>query len=64
VESDLIKSVGYNEKTRTLEVRYSDSTIFQYLNVPSAVAHRLQTGKNIGSWWLEHWNDYDYKQVR
>jgi len=63
VKSSLIKSVGYNQTTRTLEVRYEDSTVFQYFQVPAAVARRLQTGKNVGSWWTEHWNDYKYKQI-
>ncbi len=63
VKSELIKSVGYNEKTRTLEVRYDDSTVFQYFQVPPAVARRLQE-KNPGSWWLDHWNDFEYKQIQ
>ena len=63
VKSSLIKSVGYNQKTRTLEVRYEDSTVFQYFQVPPDVALKLQKGKNIGSWWTEHWNDYKYKQI-
>ncbi len=62
VKSELIKSVGYDPKSRILEVRYSDSTVFQYFQVPPAVARRLQE-KNPGSFWTHHWNDYDYKQV-
>ena len=63
VKSELIKSVGYNQITRTLEVRYEDSTVFQYFQVPPAVARRLQE-KNPGSWWLDHWNDFKYKQIQ
>jgi len=62
VTSELIKSVGYNQIHRTLEVRYEDSTVFQYFQVPPAVARRLQE-KTPGSWWLDHWNDYEYKQI-
>ncbi len=62
VKSELIKSVGYNQITRTLEVRYEDSTVFQYFQVPPAVARRLQE-KNPGSFWVNRWNDYEYKQV-
>jgi len=62
VKSELIKSFGYNEKTRTLEVRYSDSSVFEYFSVPLSVFRRLQE-KNPGAWWTHHWNEYDYKQV-
>jgi len=62
VKSELIKSVGYNEKTRTLEVCYSDSSVFEYFSVPPSVFRRLQE-KNPGARWTHHWNDYDYKQV-
>jgi KTSC domain-containing protein len=63
VKSSLIKSVGYSQTTHTLEIRYEDSTVFQYFQVPSDVALRLQKGKNIGSWWVERWNDFQYKQI-
>jgi hypothetical protein len=62
VTSELIKSVGYNPTTRTLEVRYEDSTVFQYLSVPPSVFRRLQE-KNPGAWWTAHWTDYKFKQV-
>ena len=62
IKSELIKSVGYNQTTRTLEIRYEDSTVFQYFSVPPTVFRRLQE-KNPGAWWLDHWTDYDYKQV-
>ena len=62
VKSELIKSVGYNQTTRTLEIRYEDSTVFQYFSVPPSVFRRLQE-KNPGEWWTDHWNDYKFKQI-
>ncbi len=62
VKSSLIKSVGYNQTTHTLEIRYEDSSVFQYFSVPTSVFRRLQE-KNPGAWWVEHWNDYNYKQI-
>jgi len=63
VKSSLIKSVGYNQMTRTLEIHYEDSTLFQYFSVPPAIVKRLLSGKSIGGWWTEHWTDYKYKQI-
>jgi len=62
VKSSLIKSVGYNQTTHTLEIRYENSTVFQYFQVPPAVFRRLQE-KNPGAWWVAHWNDYNHKQI-
>ena len=39
VESSSLASVGYEERTRTLEVEFHNGGVYQYLEVPASV-HR------------------------
>ncbi len=50
VESSSIRSIGYDPATRTLEVEFHDSTIYQYLNVPPVVHRDLLNADSIGQY--------------
>jgi hypothetical protein len=62
-ESSLIKSVGYNSLTSTLELKYEDGTIFQYFDVPENVYRRLLK-PGAGSWWTDRWSDHSYNKIQ
>ena len=41
VQSDSLKSVGYDSMTETLEVQFRDGGVFQYYSVPEFLFQRL-----------------------
>jgi hypothetical protein len=46
VNSSKLRSVGYDEATRTLEVEMSDGQVFQYIGVYPEVHRRLMAAPN------------------
>jgi hypothetical protein len=46
VNSSKLKSVGYDEKSRTLEIEMSNGQIFQYTGVYPEVFRRLMAAPN------------------
>jgi hypothetical protein len=46
VNSSKLKSVGYDEKSRTLEIEMSNGQIFQYAGVYPEVFRRLMAAPN------------------
>lgn len=49
VSSSNISSVGYDERTQTLEVEFHSRAVYQYYGVPSAIFHGLLTASSVGS---------------
>jgi len=49
VRSSNIKSVGYIEKTCTLEVEFKNGSIYAYLNIPHSLYLKLLKAKSKGS---------------
>lgn len=41
VQSDTLRSVGYDSRTATLEVQFRDGGVFQYFSVPQFLYLRL-----------------------
>ena len=52
VMSTDIKSIGYDEPTRTLEIEFLDSSIHQYENVPKIAHLALMTAQAKGLHYL------------
>ncbi len=65
VESSAIKSIGYNEDKKILEVQLLETgKIYQYLDVPLEEYFDFMDAKSLG----EHYNlvikkKYDYKEL-
>ena len=58
VTSKNLKSVGYDETTRLLEVEFlRDKSIYQYSCVPLTVYNDLMLAKSIGGYFSEHIRD-------
>ena len=65
VMSTDIKSIGYDEPTRTLEIEFLDSRIRQYENVPRIAHLSLMTAPAKGLHYLtEIKNVYPGKAIR
>lgn len=48
VESATIRSVGYDQKTSTLEIEFSNGNIYQYFDVPETVHSELMRADSLG----------------
>jgi hypothetical protein len=54
VNSSSIRSVGYDERSRTLEIEFSDGRIIQYSGVPAEVHRRLVSAPSIVSYFRDN----------
>lgn len=65
VNSDKIRSVGYESSSQTLEVELSDGSIWQYTRVPSEVHRRFLAAPTMGSYYRDNIEeDYSRKRIR
>lgn len=53
VISQMIKSAGYDNDTQTMEVEFSNGTIWQYKEVPKYLYDNFMTEKSKGKYFLE-----------
>jgi len=54
VSSSLIRSVGYDERNRVLEVEFSDGRVMQYSGVSAEVHRRLVSAPSIVSYFRDN----------
>jgi len=65
VSSSQIRSIGYEEKSQTLEVELADGSIWQYSRVPSEVHRRLLAAPSLISYFRDHVEEeYSRRRVR
>ena len=65
VNSSKIRSVGYDERARVLEVEHSDGSIYQYSGVSTEVHRRMMAAPTIASFYQDRVEeDYSRKRVR
>jgi len=65
VESSMLASIGYDEKTKTLEVEFNHGGVYKYLKVSKSVYEELMNADSLGSYFYHNIrDDYDYTQVR
>jgi hypothetical protein len=54
VSSSNLRSVGYDESTNTLEIKFNSGGIYQYYNVPSTVYQELMNAPSHGRYFHAH----------
>ncbi len=65
VNSSKIRSVGYDERARMLEVEHNDGSIYQYSGVSNEVYRRMMSAPTIASFYQDRVEeDYSRKRVR
>ncbi len=65
VNSSKIRSVGYDERARMLEVEHNDGSIYQYSDVSNEVYRRMMSAPTIASFYQDRVEeDYSRKRVR
>ncbi|HEX2787812.1 MAG TPA: KTSC domain-containing protein [Ignavibacteria bacterium] len=50
VNSTSVRSIGYDEATKTLEVKFIDGDVYQYFKVPEKIYLDLLTASSIGAY--------------
>lgn len=64
VASGNISSIGYDPNTETLEVEFTNGSIYQYFNVPSGLNDQLMTAPSKGQFLNVYIkNAYPYSRV-
>lgn len=64
VESSNLVSVGYDDKTFTLEVEFKHGGVYQYENVPADVHAALLAAPSVGSYFsAKVKNTYPFTKV-
>lgn len=65
VDSQALRSIGYNPDTRTLEVEFDSGSVYRYYEVPADLYARLMAAGSHGEFFVEHVRNagFDYEQV-
>ncbi len=50
VSSSNIRSIGYDAKSKTLEIEFQDGDIYQYFNIPESIYSALMSASSHGSY--------------
>ena len=53
VKSRILRSVGYDEKIKILEIEFQNGLVYQFLNVPPKVYTDLMHSDEIGKYFSE-----------
>lgn len=69
MKSELIKSIGYDQQTNTMELEYQDGKVFAYFGVPFSTFKALVRAdsskiKSAGSEWLKLRHQFTFKEVK
>ena len=65
VSSSKIRSVGYDDRTRTLEVEHTDGSVYQYTGVSPEVHRRMMADPSIASFYQDRVEeDFSRKRIR
>jgi hypothetical protein len=57
VESSVIRSVGYERETATLEVEFHSEKVYRYFAVPHAVYDGLMGAESVGAFFNQRVRD-------
>jgi KTSC domain-containing protein len=64
VDSDMLSLVGYDSRSRILEVVFNKGGQYQYKEVPASEFKKLMTAESIGKYMHRYIIDrYDFKRV-
>lgn len=64
ITSSNIASVGYDENSQTLEIEFSNGSVYQYFDVPVNIYQGMMTSSSHGQYFLQHIKGiYQYNKV-
>jgi hypothetical protein len=64
VNSSVIRTLGYDDRSKVLEVEFHTNRIYQYFGVPLAVYDDLLNAPSIGEFYNRQIrNEYDFLEI-
>ena len=63
VISSMIASIGYDAKTKSLEIEFNSGMIWQYYDVPKSEFNKMNKADSLGRCFLDNIKDC-YEEVR
>jgi hypothetical protein len=64
-DSTTMRSVGYEAKSRVLEIEFDSGAVYQYMGLPTRTHERLMAVESKGRYFNDEIRDcYSYLQVR
>jgi hypothetical protein len=54
VTSSMIREIGYDEESETLEVEFHEGGVYQYSNIPVSVYRELISSSSIGRYFAQY----------
>ena len=64
ISSSNLASVGYDAESKTLEVEFTNGTIYQYLDVPDNIYSGLMSASSHGQYHAAYIKKGGYKYLR
>jgi hypothetical protein len=64
IESRIIRSIGYEPNSATLEIEFEHGGIYRYFDVPALVYEQLMASPSKGAAFHEFVREAGYKYVR
>ncbi|RRJ28722.1 KTSC domain-containing protein [Halocatena pleomorpha] len=65
VSSSNLRSVGYDQDNRILEIEFNSNSVYRYFDVPSSIHANLMNASSHGKYFHRNIKDvYRYEQVR
>jgi hypothetical protein len=64
VESSALASVGYDARTRVLEIEFTSGSVYRYSPVPAEVHDALMAAESHGGYFTENVRNEGYDCVR
>ncbi len=63
VTSSMIASIGYDAKTKSLEIEFNSGMIWQYYDLPKSEFNKMNKADSLGRYFLVNIKDC-YEEVR
>ncbi|MGQ4659260.1 KTSC domain-containing protein [Lysobacter sp. F6437] len=64
VESEALRSVGYDGKRQVLEIEFQSGELYRYFDVPASVHAGLMEAQSHGEYFSQHVRDrFDYEHL-
>ncbi|MFC3267828.1 KTSC domain-containing protein [Vulcaniibacterium thermophilum] len=64
VESEAMRSVGYDPRARVLEIEFAGGAVYRYFDVPERLYAGLMTAESHGAWFSAHIRDAGFRFER
>ena len=64
VDSDALRSIGYDVDRQVLEIEFASGTVYRYFDVPEALYVDLMTAKSHGEFFTAHVRDAGFEYER